>query len=74
MTDLATPSHIIKRDHTRAAFELSRIESAISRAGQATGELGGPEAQLLARQVSIRLGRRGEAPTSRKSKMRWRTS
>ncbi|MCE1173289.1 MAG: ribonucleoside triphosphate reductase [Propionibacteriales bacterium] len=62
MTDLATPSHIIKRDHTRTTFDQTRIESAISRAGQATGELGGPEAQLLARQIGIRLGQRGEAP------------
>ena len=62
MNHLATPTHIIKRDQSRAEFDLARIESAISRAGAASGELDGAEAHLLARQVSLRLGRRGSDP------------
>ena len=62
MNQLATPTHIIKRDQSRAEFDLARIESAISRAGAASGELDGAEAHLLARQVSLRLGRRGSDP------------
>lgn len=62
MNELATPTHIIKRDQSQAEFDLARIESAIARAGAASGELDGADAQLLARQVSLRLGRRGAAP------------
>lgn len=62
MNQLTTPTHIIKRDQSRAEFDLTRIESAIARAGAATGELDGAEAHLLARQVGVRLSRRGAAP------------
>jgi ribonucleoside-triphosphate reductase (formate) len=62
MGELITPSHITKRDQSQAEFDLLKIESAILRAGAATGQLDGPEAQLLARQVGSRLGRRGTAP------------
>jgi len=62
MSELTTPSHIIKRDQSRSSFDLAKIESAISRAGAATAELDGAEAQLLARQVGLRLGRRGTTP------------
>lgn len=62
MSELITPSHIIKRDQSQSGFDLVKIESAISRAGAATSELDGAEAQLLARQVGLRLGRRGTTP------------
>jgi ribonucleoside-triphosphate reductase len=49
---LATlPSRIIKRDGQQVAFDASKIESAILRAGQDTGELGALEASLLTAQV-----------------------
>ncbi|MDR1394496.1 MAG: ribonucleoside triphosphate reductase [Bifidobacteriaceae bacterium] len=54
----ATVQQVIKRTGEIAVFEESRIESAIGRAGAATGEFGGAEAHLLARQVTIRLARR----------------
>ncbi|MDR3359579.1 MAG: ribonucleoside triphosphate reductase, partial [Bifidobacteriaceae bacterium] len=60
-TDPAAPTEVVKRTGATVPFDLRRIESAIRRAGAATGELGGAEAQLLARQVAIRLARR-EAP------------
>ncbi len=62
MSQIATPSQILKRDQTRSDFDLTRIESAIARAGAASGELDGADAHLLARQVGVKLGRRGEAP------------
>jgi ribonucleoside-triphosphate reductase (formate) len=62
MSELTTPTQIIKRDHSQADFNLAKIQSAITRAGGATGELDGAEAHLLARQVGLRLGRRGTAP------------
>jgi anaerobic ribonucleoside-triphosphate reductase len=49
---LATlPTRILKRDGTEVAFDGQRIESAILRAGQATGEFGELEATLLTAQV-----------------------
>ena len=45
------PSTIIKRDGSRAAFDLSKIANAIARAGAATGEFDGDEASRLATQV-----------------------
>ncbi|MDR2254321.1 MAG: ribonucleoside triphosphate reductase, partial [Bifidobacteriaceae bacterium] len=58
----ASPTQVVKRTGETVPFDLTRIESAISRAGAATGEFGGAEAHLLARQVAIRLARR-EAPS-----------
>ncbi|MDR1212826.1 MAG: ribonucleoside triphosphate reductase [Propionibacteriaceae bacterium] len=60
--EFETPTHIVKRSGEQAAFDLSRIESAITRAGAATGELGGPEAHLLARLIATRLARRDQPP------------
>ena len=62
MSQIATPEAVIKRDGTAAEFDLERIRSAIARAGAATGELDGAEAHLLARQVCVRLNRRGTPP------------
>ncbi|MFT3887611.1 MAG: ribonucleoside triphosphate reductase [Arachnia sp.] len=62
MTETITPTAIIKRDGSVAAFDIEKIRSAIARAGSATGELDGVEAHLLARQVSTRLARRPEQP------------
>ena len=56
------PKSVVKRDGTAAEFDLERIRSAIARAGAATGELDGAEAHLLARQVCVRLSRRGTPP------------
>ena len=51
-TNLATlPTRILKRDGGESAFDAARIESAILRAGQASGEFGDPEAALLTAQV-----------------------
>jgi ribonucleoside-triphosphate reductase len=52
------PATVVKRNGETVPFDQGRIESAIARAGAATGELGGAEAHLLARQVAIRLARR----------------
>lgn len=62
MSQIPTPEVVVKRDGTTADFDVSRIASAITRAGAATGELGAAEALLLARQVCVRLGRRPEVP------------
>ena len=59
---ITTPETIVKRDGQSAAFNLERILSAIERAGESTGELTGAEAYLLARQVTVRLARRGASP------------
>lgn len=49
---LATlPTRIRKRDGSESAFDPERIESAIRRAGEATGELDELESQLLTAQV-----------------------
>jgi ribonucleoside-triphosphate reductase len=61
MSELTAPSQVVKRTGETAPFDPARIESAITRAGAATGEFGGAEACLLGRQVAIRLARR-EAP------------
>ena len=53
---------VVKRDDTHATFDLERIRSAIARAGAATGEVDSVEAHLLARQVGVRLERRGGTP------------
>jgi ribonucleoside-triphosphate reductase len=51
-SQLATlPTRILKRDGRQVPFEAARIESAIRRAGQATGEFGDLESGLLAAQV-----------------------
>ena len=62
MSQIVTPASVLKRDGSVADFDLERIRSAISRAGAATGELDGAEAHLLARQVCVRLARRGTPP------------
>lgn len=48
----ALPHEVIKRDGRRAMFEANKIRSAILRAGQATGEFGESEADLLTAQVA----------------------
>ncbi|MBK5931213.1 ribonucleoside triphosphate reductase [Halochromatium salexigens] len=51
-SSLATlPTRVTKRDGEQVVFDASKIESAIVRAGQATGEFGEMEAQLLTAQV-----------------------
>ncbi|MDR0769993.1 MAG: ribonucleoside triphosphate reductase [Burkholderiales bacterium] len=45
------PRQIIKRDGSRVPFELQKIAVAIAKAGNATGEFDGNEAQRLASQV-----------------------
>ncbi len=63
---LATlPRDVIQRNGERAAFDAARIRSAIARAGNATGEFGQDEAQLLTAQATkVLIHRfRGEAPT-----------
>ncbi|WP_462322976.1 ribonucleoside triphosphate reductase [Halochromatium sp.] len=48
---LTLPTQVTKRDGEQVPFDASKIQSAIARAGQATGEFGELEAQLLAAQV-----------------------
>jgi ribonucleoside-triphosphate reductase len=51
-TRLATlPTRVLKRDGREVSFDARKIESAILRAGQATGEFGELEAGLLTAQV-----------------------
>ncbi|MBK1721393.1 ribonucleoside triphosphate reductase [Thiocystis violacea] len=45
------PTRVLKRDGIEVRFDASKIESAILRAGQATGEFGPLEAGLLTAQV-----------------------
>ncbi len=45
------PRGVLKRDGSRAAFDASKIRSAISRAGKATGEFDDEEAERLTAQV-----------------------
>jgi ribonucleoside-triphosphate reductase len=47
----ALPREVIKRDGHRAPFDAAKIRSAILRAGQASGEYGEAEAELLTAQV-----------------------
>jgi ribonucleoside-triphosphate reductase len=49
--EAAVPSAVLKRDGRRVVFDAAKIESAIARAGAASGEFGADEAHLLARQV-----------------------
>lgn len=46
------PREVIKRDGQRAEFDAGKIRSALLRAGQATGEFGEAEADLLTAQVA----------------------
>jgi ribonucleoside-triphosphate reductase len=62
VSDIETPTHVVKRTGEQAVFDIARIESAIARAGLATKELCGAEAHLLARQITARLARRGTPP------------
>lgn len=41
------PREALKRDGRRVAFDAAKIRSAIARAGQASGEFGEDEADLL---------------------------
>ncbi|NEV61908.1 ribonucleoside triphosphate reductase [Thiorhodococcus minor] len=45
------PTRVLKRDGVEVRFDASKIESAVQRAGQATGEFGNMEAGLLTAQV-----------------------
>jgi anaerobic ribonucleoside-triphosphate reductase len=45
------PREVIKRDGRRTAFDAAKIRSALLRAGQASGEFGDAEADLLTAQV-----------------------
>ncbi len=57
------PTQVVRRDGQRADFDLSRIRSAIARAGQATGEFDELEAELLTGQVLKVLSyRRADGP------------
>ena len=59
------PREVLKRSGLREAFNADKIRSALARAGQASGEFDGAEAQLLCAQVVKVLGHRfnGAAPT-----------
>src|SRR5690349_3244226 len=52
------PEAVIKRDGSRAVFELAKIAAAIARAGEATGEFAATQAQALATQVARVLAHR----------------
>lgn len=59
------PREVLDRAGQRAPFDAERIRTALQRAGEATGEYGADEAQLLTAQVTKVLIHRfhGEAPT-----------
>jgi len=62
---ISLPSRIVKRDGAEVAFDKSRIEHALLKAGQATGEFDAQEAQLLTHQVVKVLSHRygnGQTP------------
>ncbi|KXX65109.1 ribonucleoside triphosphate reductase [Marichromatium gracile] len=60
-TDLpAIPTRALKRDGTEVRFDVSKIESAILRAGQASGEFDAAEARLLTAQVIKVLAHRSD--------------
>jgi len=46
------PREVFKRDGSRVAFDAGKIHSALLRAGQASGEFGAAEADLLTAQVT----------------------
>ncbi|WP_370869630.1 ribonucleoside triphosphate reductase [Rhodoferax sp.] len=46
------PREVVKRDGQRADFDMGKIRSALLRAGQASGEFGEAEADLLTAQVA----------------------
>ncbi len=48
---ISAPTQVVKRDGRQVPFEASKIESAILRAGQASGEFGIAEARRLTEQV-----------------------
>jgi len=53
-----TPAEVIKRDGRRVPFNAAKIESALARAGAATGEYDGPVAACLTAQVVSALALR----------------
>lgn len=59
------PREVLDRAGQRAPFDAERIRTALQRAGEATGEYGADEAQLLTAQVTKVLIHRfhGDAPT-----------
>jgi len=59
------PAHVVRRGGERVVFDSGRIRSALQRAGQAAGEFGGEEADLLTAQVVKVLAHRfpAGAPT-----------
>ena len=61
---LTLPREALKRDGRRVAFDAAKIRSALARAGQASGEFGEDEADLLTAQVTKVLIHRfhGNAP------------
>jgi ribonucleoside-triphosphate reductase (formate) len=54
------PTRVRKRDGHEVPFAAGKIESAIARAGQASGEFGASEATLLTAQVIKVIGHRSE--------------
>ena len=54
----SVPQSVIKRDGTQVAFDLERIENALTKAGQATTEFNDLEARLLTQQVLKVIGHR----------------
>jgi ribonucleoside-triphosphate reductase len=56
----ALPAIVVKRDGSRVAFDLSKIASAVTRAGAATGEFSPDEAVRIAARLRLALDARGE--------------
>jgi len=63
-TTSSITSPVRKRDGSLRAFDPAKIESAIARAGAATGELGGEDARRLAAQVVKVLAHRARGTPS----------
>ncbi len=60
-----TPVAVVKRDGARVAFDQSKIDTAIARAGAASGEFRAHDAVRIGRQVARALAARGEAASTR---------
>ena len=60
----ALPKTVLKRDGSTAPFDLAKIARAIAKAGAATGEFGGLQAELIAERVGRVIAHRfsGRAP------------
>ncbi len=68
------PASVLKRDGRRVSFDPGKIESAIARAGAATGEFGSEEAGRLTEQVLKVLTHAADPERACRTSSEFRTS